>query len=388
MRVYSLEFDPVWVISPGQIIEAYLEHLDMTRKEFSQKTGFSMKFVNNIIDKGEKIEPLVAFNFERVLGGIAAESLLEFEYRYQFHLARLEEIEEAKQHKEWLKLFPIENLIARGTLKKPKSLAEKFTKILQFFWVSSVEIWEERYQSMKIRYRHAKSFDNDFYCLATWLRLGEIFAKEKYLEDKDNNYYEGTELRYKEFKSTKLKRKMNKFRALTRLPLSEAISELERICGWAGVILVIVAPVPKITVSGAAYWVNSKRPVIQLNTEYKTEDQFWFTFFHEVAHILLHNQENIFIDGKRTDDEQIEQQANEWTSDILIPKLDWEKFISSGKFKTSEVVDFANKIGIAPGIVVDRLQHSQLIEPRQLNQLKVKISKDIDWGLKLEPNRL
>ena len=384
MRVYSLEFDPDWVISPGQIIDAYLEHLDMTRKEFSRKTGFTLKFVNNIIDNGGKIEPLVAFNFERVLGGVAAETLLEFEYRYQFHLARLDEIVEAKQHRDWLKLFPIDNLVARGTLKKPKSLAEKFTKVLQFFWVSSVEIWEEQYQSMKIRYRHAKSFNNDFYCLATWLRLGEIFAKHKYLEDKDNNYYNGTELRYKKYKSSKFERKMSKLRALTRLPLSEAITKLEGTCGWAGVILVVVAPVPKISVSGAAFWVNPKRPVIQLNTNHKTEDEFWITFFHEAAHILLHNPNNIFIDGIRSDDEQIEQQANDWSNSILIPKQAWEKFINVGKFGATEVNNFADKIGIAPGIVVDRLQHTQLIKPRQLNQLKVKIDKNIDWGLNPE----
>ena len=384
MRAYSLTFDPDWVVSPGQIIDAYLEHLDMTRKEFSRKTGFPLKFVNNIIDDGGKIEPLVAFNFERVLGGIAAETLLEFEYRYQFHLARLEEIEEAKQHKDWLRLFPIDNLVSRGSLEKPKSLAEKFAKILQFFWVSSVEIWEKRYQSMKIRYRHAKSFESDFYCLATWLRLGEIFAKDKYLNDQVRNEHERSGLQYKKYKSSKFERKIGKIRALTRLPLSKAMKELEGVCGWAGVVLVMVAPVPKVAVNGAAYWINSKRPVIQLNTDHKTEDQFWFTFFHEAAHILLHNPNNIFIDGKRSDDEQIEIQANEWASDILIPKRAWKKFVDIGEFSTSEVTKFADKVNIAPGIIVDRLQHAQLIKPRQLNQLKVKIDNDIDWGLNPE----
>ena len=384
MRTYSKKFDPDWVVSPGQIIDAYLEHLDITRKEFSRKTGFSLEFINCIIDNGGEIEPLVAFNFERVLGGIAAETLLEFEYRYQFHLARLEEIQEAKQHKDWLQLFPISNLVKRGTLIKTKSITEGFSKILQFFGVSTPKIWNKRYQSMKIRFRHAKSFESDFYCLATWLRLGEVFAKDKYLNDQVRNYHEHSGLKFKKFKSSKFERKIRKIRELTCLPLSEALVELEKICGWAGVVFVTVAPVPKISVSGAAFWVNSIRPVIQLNTVHKTEDQFWFTFFHEAAHILLHNPNNIFIDDKRSDDEQIEQQANEWASNKLIPKPAWIKFTSSAQFGTSDVIEFANKINISPGIVVDRLQHNQLIGPRQLNQLKVKIAKDIDWGLNSE----
>jgi HTH-type transcriptional regulator/antitoxin HigA len=43
-------------------------------------------------------------------------------------------------------------------------------------------------------------------------------------------------------------------------------------------------------------WLTPNKPLIQLSLCGKTNDRFWFTFFHEVAHILLHSKEEIFLD--------------------------------------------------------------------------------------------
>ena len=73
--------------------------------------------------------------------------------------------------------------------------------------------------------------------------------------------------------------------------------------------------------SGAARWLNLHKPIIQLSLYGKTNDRFWFTFFHEAAHILKHGKDAVFLDeleGPRLDSDE-EREADQWAGDILIP---------------------------------------------------------------------
>jgi len=41
-------------------------------------------------------------------------------------------------------------------------------------------------------------------------------------------------------------------------------------------------------------------PSSKLSCRYKVEDIFWFSFFHEVGHVLLHGKRDVFLeDDKR-----------------------------------------------------------------------------------------
>jgi len=95
-----------------------------------------------------------------------------------------------------------------------------------------------------------------------------------------------------------------------------------------------------------------------------SDDHFWFTFFHECAHLLLHSRKAVFIDmtkGPGTGDPKQEAEANVWAADFLIPTADMRKFIAGFAGSADEVRKFATKCGIAPGIVVGQLQHSGVI---------------------------
>ena len=63
--------------------------------------------------------------------------------------------------------------------------------------------------------------------------------------------------------------------------------KLIELCAISGVVLALVSAIPGARVIGAARWINH-RPVIQLSLFGKTNDRFWFTFFHEACHILNH----------------------------------------------------------------------------------------------------
>jgi HTH-type transcriptional regulator/antitoxin HigA len=115
--------------------------------------------------------------------------------------------------------------------------------------------------------------------------------------------------------------------------------------------------------------------LIQLSLYGKQNDRFWFTFFHEAAHILLHDKKDIFLDdsgyGDRIESQQ-EDEANAWAREFLIPV---EAEVELYTLRSREaVIDFAQRLGIHGGIVVGRLQHDKIIEHHsKLNDLKVSL---------------
>jgi HTH-type transcriptional regulator/antitoxin HigA len=137
--------------------------------------------------------------------------------------------------------------------------------------------------------------------------------------------------------------------------------------------VVLTPEIPKAMISGAARWIKDKA-VIQLSLKYKTDDQFWFSFFHEAGHIVKHGRKGVFVDYGYSNEDEEEREANEFARDILIPPRHSKRLPLVAKSRKL-VKEFAKEIGISPGIVVGRLQHDKLLYPAAFADLKAPI----DW---------
>jgi HTH-type transcriptional regulator/antitoxin HigA len=137
-------------------------------------------------------------------------------------------------------------------------------------------------------------------------------------------------------------------------------------CAAAGVIVLFVRELPGASVSGAARWLTAQRALIQLTLRFKADDQLWFSFFHEAAHILLHPKKGIFVDKGQGTSMQ-EKEADAFANNMLIPDDEFEAFARARPLSAQRVQAFAAKQEIAPGIVVGRLQHERILPFNQLN---------------------
>ena len=116
-----------------------------------------------------------------------------------------------------------------------------------------------------------------------------------------------------------------------------------------------------------ARWLSPEKALIQLSLRYRTDDQFWFSFFHEAGHILNDPKKVVYIDDDGTDG--CEEEANRFAGSFLIPT---EQPSALARLTThAAIVGFAKAIGIAPGIVLGRLQKEGIVPWRSyLNDLK------------------
>ncbi len=116
-----------------------------------------------------------------------------------------------------------------------------------------------------------------------------------------------------------------------------------------------------------ASFLDGNKIVVGLTARGKDADKFWFSLFHELAHIILGHvcQPN----GTSEDDEKA---ADKLSRDTLIAPEDFEAFKRNRDYSQSGVLQFANAQGITPGIVVGRMQLEGMIKYRMLNNLKAK----------------
>ncbi len=131
---------------------------------------------------------------------------------------------------------------------------------------------------------------------------------------------------------------------------------------------------PKARISGATRWLRQDCALVQMSLRYKTDDHFWFTFFHEAAHILLHGKRDVFLEDGDNEGSAKEVQANQWASEFLIPGHRLNEFMADGERSRESIVSFAHELGIAPGIVVGQLQHRGYLEFTALHDLKRRLA--------------
>ncbi len=348
-------YEPDYAVPPGWVLKERLDAQGMTPAEFARRCGRSAKLISEIVAGKAPIEPRTALQFEKVLG-VDAEIWLGIEMDYRLQRTRAAEAEEGVAAAAWSRSFPIRELAKRGV--KPAAGGDAVSALLAFFGVASVEAWHVKYGAANVAYRHSPSFESDKFALAAWLRLAEIDAAGQPCAD---------------YRQTAFKSALKQLRRLTRTAAPESLHEAQRLCNGAGVAFALVKPLPKTRLSGAAWWPSARRPVIALSARHKTDGHLWFSLFHEAAHVLLHGKKNVFVDGTEDGGNDMEAEANDWAANYLVPRAEWRRFVDSGAYGPVEVLRFAEDQGIAPGIIVGRLQYKSLLPSNHLNDLKVRL---------------
>ena len=354
------QFVPNYVSPPGDTLRGTIDAIGMTQVELAIRTGRPKEKINDIIQGRVQITAETAIQFEKALG-IPASFWLNLEQAYREYFERQREIAKLENALIWLKQVPYRPMIKYGWIKDfGLDLVSQLREVLTFFGVASVDEYKSLVtHAIPLRFRKSANFKANPIAVAAWLRQG---IREAQKVSSGN------------FDEQKFKKALVDIRGMTTLDPSEFVPRMVSSCLDAGVILVFTKELPNTSINGAARWIgNLNRAMIQLSLRGKRNDIFWFTFFHEACHILEHKKSELFVDYDGHKDE-FEDQADSWAADFLIPPQHHQtlkNYYKSGRNFSYEFVEsFASSIGIAPGIVVGRLQHDRMLSPSHLNKLK------------------
>ncbi len=262
------------------------------------------------------------------------------EAQYRERLANLDEREKMKADLDWLKAMPIKDLQQRGVVGRHADKVMVLRDVLAFYGVGSVEAWKEIWEAPEVAARRSTCFQTCPGAASAWIRQGEVLAQPVSCQPYDRSRFHAA---------------LTAIRALTVERAEVFRPEMQRLCAEAGVAVVFVPEMKKVPWNGAMRWLGPNKVMILMSLRGKTEDKFWFSFFHEAGHVYLqHSKKELYINDGVADDPQ-EKEADVFAASWLIPHT--YDAVIKGFRSADEIKGLAVQLGVTPGIVAGRFRH-------------------------------
>jgi Zn-dependent peptidase ImmA (M78 family)/plasmid maintenance system antidote protein VapI len=352
-------FNPDWLSPPGDTIADILKEQRVSPDELARRIGRTRGYAMDLIHGSAAIDEEAANLLSAALGASQA-FWMHRETQYRAALAAHEAAIDPQTRAQWLAGFPVDEMKKLGWVGATVGASNEALQLLRFLGVPTIEAWNTVVAEMTdaVNLRTSQTFKSEPGAIAAWIREGELRAASIPCEHWNP----------KKFRAT-----LNEIRSLTREGDPKVfLPKLERICAACGV-AVVVLQAPKICkASGACRVLPRGVRFILLSARHLSDDHFWFTFFHEAGHLLLHGNRPLYIDMPEDEENPStndEAEANAFAADILIPPACRAEMLAL-PVDGRRVMRFARDVGIAPGIVVGQMQHFSALTRRQLNNLK------------------
>jgi HTH-type transcriptional regulator/antitoxin HigA len=342
-----------WFSKPGDTLRMQMQRRGRSAPELASSLPGGLDTLRGLLSGAAAIDPPMAEVLSAHLGGTK-----------DFWLRRQRNYEAALDHavtramseaQDWLRHVPVPAPAPRGKLSAARIRAE-LKRRLAFYNVPNIGSWQERYGSQyaATRFRTSPAYESKDAAVLLWLRLGEL---------------ESDLVSTQCWSTAKLRAQLPAIRKLSLIKRPDRfLPKLRELLAEAGVALVIVRAPKGCHASGASRHVATDKAMILMSLRYRSDDQFWFTLFHEIGHLLLH-EGRTFVDEDGAAEDECEAEANEFASECIVPKSRMGEFDSLNVDKDS-IMRFAISIGVAPGLVVGQMQHRDMLGHAQLNFLK------------------
>lgn len=289
------ERDYWWVVAPGEFLQEKLDEMNMDVNEFASRIGYTAKTVNEILKAKCAITAEMAFNLEYATG-IPASFWLTAQRKYEQDLMRKQIKATLGDKSIWRNSLPLSELKPRQWVEDIDNKEDNISPLLRFFGVSSPKAWENYYckASLKVAFRISLAEAQDPYAASVWLRRGEILADAIKMEKQNDKK-----------QRIVIKKALPQFIELASAygskstmgkpgEIDEGMVKLQELGASLGMKILYVQNFKSAPIHGMARWYRDI-PVIQLHDRFKDRKAFWFTFFHELGHIILHGKKDIFI---------------------------------------------------------------------------------------------
>lgn len=336
-------------VPPGATIKEQLEDRGMSQKEFAARMGMSEKHISKLINGEVQLTPETAVKLEMVLG-VPAKFWNNLEADYREKIIMADEENKMDEEAEIARKLPYSEMAKLGWIQKTEKITEKVIYLRKFFGVANLSLLGNE-QIMRIACRRLAITEKSDLALMAWVQEAEIRARDV------------------QTSPINMKRLLNtipEIRKMTVLAPEEFCPKMMECLADCGIALVFLPHLKGSFLQGASF-MDGNKIVVGLTARGKDADRFWFSLFHELAHIVLGHVRQ--PEGTSEDDEKA---ADKWSEDTLIAPDDFESFRIAGDYSEQSVIRFARAQGIAPGIVVGRMQAEELIGHNQLNYLKEK----------------
>jgi len=335
---------PAVAASPGFYLRLVLEELKLSQAQLASRTGLSTKHINQLAQGLVPISPETAILLELALG-VPSRTWNYLEASYQDARAREKSLQQLGEYTAWFANFPTKELVSRSIVDAGAAAPEQVGQVLSFFRVANPDAYDRVWSGpVASGFRRSENHAINPYATAVWLRCAELVAQQIDVQKYDHEKFANL---------------LPQLRGLTRMENDrDAFASLQKLCAEAGVAVAYAREVKGSRASGAARWIHPGTPMIALSGRYSYADSFWFSFFHEAAHVLLHAKREMYIhaDVKRDNADGLEGEANRAAVRFLVGS-ELAKKLRPG-LTYGDVRKLADELDVDAGIVAAQLSRA------------------------------
>lgn len=262
--------------------------------------GFTEKHISKLLNGDTSLTPNTAIKLESVLG-VPASYWSRLEASYREKLLKVEEENSLEEELKIAKQFPYQTM-------------QKLT------WVPKVISSKTEIQKHELsRYACRRLVITDKSDISLM-----VFAQKVKLESR----------KYKAniIKISSIEKSIKDIRELTLLTPEIFINKLKQILYNCGIIFILLPHIQESHLNGISF-IDGKKVIIGVSDRGKYADIFWFSIFHEMAHIIFND---IYKQDGTTQEDEI--RADNWAKDNLIPIDDFNRFIHENKFEEKKYI--------------------------------------------------
>lgn len=352
------------IIHPGETLKEVIDDRNITQKELAKRIGFSVQHVSRVINGAQDISTQFAKALEYVLG-ISASFWINLQKNYDLELMEYEERnhisnEELACLKELKPITPYlqsKNIIPNTCHKVDMVIAlRRFLGINNLTLIPSLQFCAA--------YRASPKTSINVYVLYAWHKLCDILAEANGDVGKLN-------------KKT-LKESIQDIKIIMNTPDEHIPLRLTEIFKKCGISFCMVNHFKGAPVNGFIRRLSSGQVNLCMTIRQSRADIFWFTLFHEIAHILYDDFTHTLVDYAFEKNAE-ENTADEFAKNTLIKNGAYDSFTRMKNFTLPEIQNFAQLQNVPPYIVIGRLQKEGYLpwNAYQREILKFKWAEDI-----------
>ncbi len=345
------------IIHPGETLKEVLEERGMSQKELALRTNVTEPHVSNVIKGQKDISVAFAKKLEYALG-IDASFWINLQANYDKELADFEDINAISDDElkiaENLKSI-VKHLKQKGLINQEAQGPMLVVWLRKLLNVSSLKQIPELFQAGAYRLETATSVNP--YVLFTWLRMCDLIIDDQKIEQ--------------ELDTDKLKQKIPLIKELMfEENVAKIQSRLKAYLADCGIKFSIVKHFRGAPVQGVIKKNDDGTLSLIMTTRRKFADIFWFTFFHEIGHIINGDVEDKLIDYDFTKSEA-EDRADKFAANTLLDAEEYDKFVQKRDYSLPNIKRFCAKQNIPPYILIGRLQKDKHLRYYQYSDEKV-----------------
>jgi HTH-type transcriptional regulator/antitoxin HigA len=338
-------------MTPAMALQAKLEEKGWTQSELASIIGTNAQVVNDILRGKRKTTGRTATLLGQAFG-VSEDYWSQLQIAYDVTAKRAEA---PKSHDTQRKAaihskFPVRDMVKRGWIEKTNDLDYLESQIAEF---------------TKYRFNYApRQTDNTG---KEPLRLAWIYKA----------YQLSRKIQVERFTEFGLSKALKVLREFLADP--EDIHAIPEVLRLAGVRFVVVQGLAGSEIDGACFWLDEQNPVVAISLRRDQIDRFWFVLMHEIHHVKFGDGKNAVVMDEAIlespDRSQEEELVNAEAANYLIPNAEMEKFIARvyPVFNPMQVLGFARRMNVHPGIVVGQLQHLGHLRWNQQTKSLVKV---------------